>query len=116
MAKQKKSSFKQSKNVRFKTLKSFFNNRQSHVVFGSFLLIFAVFLFTAITSYLSSWEIDQSTLHSFADRSINTHNLLGKIGAISAHFFVYNGFGISSFLHPNFIIVVGFVFIAKYPV
>lgn len=115
MAKQKKSSFKQSKNVRFKTLKSFFNNRQSHVVFGSFLLIFAVFLFTAITSYLSSWEIDQSTLHSFADRSINTHNLLGKIGAISAHFFVYNGFGISSFYIPILLLLSGLCLLLNIP-
>ncbi|MCF6213566.1 MAG: DNA translocase FtsK [Flavobacteriaceae bacterium] len=115
MAKQKKTSFKQSKKDRFKTIKLFFTNRQTHVVFGSFLLILAVFLITALISYLSSWKIDQSTLHSFADRGVSTHNLLGKLGAISAHFFVYSGFGVASFYIPVLLLLSGLCLLLNIP-
>jgi S-DNA-T family DNA segregation ATPase FtsK/SpoIIIE len=47
-----------------------------------------------------NWRVDQSNIGSLLDRSIEVENILGKIGASISHFFIYNLFGISSFIIP----------------
>jgi S-DNA-T family DNA segregation ATPase FtsK/SpoIIIE len=47
-----------------------------------------------------NWRVDQSNIGSLLDRSIEVENILGKIGASISHFFLYNLFGISSFIIP----------------
>jgi len=106
MAKQIKSRFKQTKKKRFKFFK-LFSNRQWHVILGSFLLLVSIFLITAFFSYFSNWRIDQSSLYSLADKNSVAHNLLGKLGAVVAHFFIYKGFGLSSFYIPVLLFLVG---------
>ncbi|NDK19149.1 MAG: DNA translocase FtsK, partial [Zetaproteobacteria bacterium] len=100
MAKQIKSNPESSKTSGGQGIKAFFKSRQTHVIFGSFLIIVAIFLGLAIISYFSNWKYDQSTLDEFGNKSVEAQNLLGKIGAIVAHFFVYKGFGISSSYLP----------------
>src|SRR5699024_4352612 len=46
---------------------------------------------------LFTWKIDQSTLSELSDRSVETKNWLSKFGAQVSDFFVFRGFGISSF-------------------
>jgi DNA segregation ATPase FtsK/SpoIIIE, S-DNA-T family len=106
MAKQKKSSFKQTKEKRFKFFK-LFSNRQWHVILGSFLLLISIFLITAFFSYFSNWRIDQSSLYSLTDKNSVAQNLLGKLGAAVAHFFIYKGFGVSSFYIPVLLFLLG---------
>ncbi len=81
-------------------------------VIGGLMLLFSVFIFLASISYLFSWKADQSILNAgiqeflFDFRNNAPQNFMGKIGAFFAHLFIYNGFGIGSFiLYPIFFIV-----------
>ena len=70
------------------------------VILGYILLFISVILFTSFISYMYNWRVDQSNIGSLLDRSIEVENILGKIGASISHFFLYNLFGISSFIIP----------------
>ena len=53
--------------------------RQRTIILGSFLVLISLILFVSFTSYLLTWEVDQSTLTSFQDRDVQTENILSKI-------------------------------------
>ena len=67
---------------------------------GYIFLFLSVTLFTSFISYMYNWKVDQSSIGSLFDRNIEVENILGKIGASISHFFIYNLFGISSFIFP----------------
>ena len=67
--------------------------RQRTVILGSFLILISFILFISFTSYLLTWEADQSALESFSNRDIQTQNALSKIGAWLGHLFIFNLFG-----------------------
>lgn len=113
MAKQVKSNFKETKKPRFYRFKSFFENRQTHIILGSFLLIFSMFLLLAFISYFSNWQRDQSTIDEFGNKLVIAENLLGKIGAVIAHFIIYKGFGVSSFYIPILLFLTGVCFLLE---
>jgi len=70
------------------------------VILGYILLFLSVILLTSFISYMYNWKVDQSSIGNLLDRSIEVENILGKIGASISHFFIYNLFGISSFILP----------------
>ena len=70
------------------------------VILGYIFLFLSVTLFTSFISYMYNWKVDQSSIGSLFDRNIEVENILGKIGASISHFFIYNLFGISSFIFP----------------
>ena len=70
------------------------------VILGYIFLFLSVTLFTSFISYMYNWKVDQSSIGSLLDRNIEVENILGKIGASISHFFIYNLFGISSFIFP----------------
>ncbi len=79
---------------------------------GASSLLFSLFLFIAFTSYLFTWQEDQDKVHTFGIRIFATndvviHNLLGVLGAYIAHLFIYNGFGLASYLFCTFFFVMG---------
>jgi len=81
-------------------------------IIGAVSLLIAVFLFIAFTSYLFTWKQDQAKvlnkgLSVLFDDTVRVSNLLGKLGALSSHFFINNAFGIASFLICTFFFVVG---------
>ena len=85
------------------------DNTLRNKVIGVLLLVFTVFISVASLSYLSSWRADQSILNSgisefaFDIKDNIPANIMGKLGALTAHFFIYNGFGIGAFfLYPIF--------------
>ena len=84
-------------------------NRQRTIILGSFLILTSLILFISFTSYLLTWEIDQSTLTSFQDRNIQTENILSKIGALLGHLFIFNLFGVSSYIFSYLFFITGFV-------
>ena len=96
MAKKKKVTAKSKSKPRFQKTKSFFGSRQTQTIFGSFVILSAVFLFTSFISYLLNWQDDYSQIFEFSDKNITVKNLLGKIGAAVSHFVIYEGFGIMS--------------------
>ncbi|ESU24707.1 cell division protein [Flavobacterium enshiense DK69] len=82
-------------------------NRRNKVLFGALLVLFAVALLLSFVSYYIYGEYDQSALGSFADRSEKTYNWLGKFGAYLSDFFLYKGFGVSSFLLVRLFFLAG---------
>lgn len=73
-------------------------NRQQKVVLGSFLMLLGLALLVAFISFLINWQADQSTLNQFGNREIEAKNWLSKFGAAVSDFFIYQGFGIASFI------------------
>lgn len=79
---------------------------------GAVMLLFAGFLFTAITSYCFTWRQDQDAVLNngtgiLIDPTIEMANLMGAIGAYVSHMLVSNGFGLASFLFCSFFFVLG---------
>ena len=117
MAKKTKSTqTKTLKTSKFQNLQSFLNNRQTHTVFGIFLMLFSLFLTIAFFSFFFSWKADQSALNEFGNHAIEVQNLLGKIGANLSHFFIYNGFGVAAFVLPILLFLTGVYFLFKVPI
>ncbi len=109
MAKKKKNPKKENKII------AFFKNQQTHLAFGVFLVLFAIFLFSSFVSFFSHWYEDQSQLMYFTSRTNEVKNFLGKIGANLSHFFIYKGFGISTFVIPILILLSGVFLILDIP-
>lgn len=81
-------------------------------IMGVISLLLSLFLFVAFTSYLFTWQEDQDKVHQFGIKIFSTddvrvNNLLGVLGAYVAHVFIYNGFGIASYLFCTLFFVVG---------
>ena len=79
---------------------------------GALFLLIAIFLFIAFISYFFTWKEDQDKVFRGAssllmDNDIKVSNLLGRLGAVVSHFFIYKGFGIASMLICTFFFVVG---------
>ncbi len=106
---------KAPKTPKFQNLKAFLNNRQTHTVFGLFLIVFSLFLTIAFFSFFFSWQADQSTLTQFGDKTVQTKNLLGKIGANLSHFFIYEGVGLAAFIIPVLLFLSGVYWLFKFP-
>ena len=83
-------------------------------VMGSLFFAFAMFLTLASISYLFSWRTDQSILNAgineflFDFKNLVPKNMMGKMGALLAHTFIYNGFGIGAFLLYPIFLIIGF--------
>jgi S-DNA-T family DNA segregation ATPase FtsK/SpoIIIE len=84
--------------VKKPTIFTYLKTKQAQTILGTFLILFAVFLFIAFISFFFNWQEDQSTLNELTDKTVRSKNLLGKIGANLSHFFIYEGFGISAFI------------------
>lgn len=81
-------------------------------ILGATSLLFTIFLFVAFTSYLFTWQEDQDKVHQFgikifAINDVHVTNLLGVLGAYTAHTFMFKGFGIATYLFCTFFFVVG---------
>jgi len=81
-------------------------------IIGAIFLVLTIFLFVAFTSYLFTWQEDQDKVQRFGAKIFSTSdvqvsNLLGVLGAYVAHNFIFNGFGIASFLFCTFFFVLG---------
>ena len=108
-----RASKKSTKSKKPNAVVAFFNSRQTQTVIGSFLILFSLFLLVAFVSFFFSWKQDQSIVDLFADKTIQSKNLLGKVGASLSHFFVFKGFGIGAFVIPYLLFVTGLFWLFK---
>lgn len=92
-------------------LKKLAKDERTWKIMGTVSLLVAIFLFLAFTSYFFTWKEDQDKLmtgESFLlNDDLHVSNLLGRLGAWTAHGFIYNGFGIASLLFCTFFFVLG---------
>lgn len=115
--KQGKSSSKKSASKKTKGQKNslieFLADSRTRTITGVFLLIVSAFLTLSFISHLVDAGVnDQSQLQEFGDTLIDPEetvdNWMGKLGAIIAEKFVHSWFGISSFLLPFLLLLIGF--------
>lgn len=93
-------------------------DRRLHLSFGLFLLISSLFLLTAFISYLFTGKADQSLIGHAAEQGLQNagleaENWLGLFGAYMSHFFIYQYFGIASFLVPPLLFLIGYKIVFK---
>ncbi|HTO35935.1 MAG TPA: DNA translocase FtsK 4TM domain-containing protein, partial [Flavobacterium sp.] len=89
---------------------------RKHVVFmGFFLIIIAIAMSLSFISYYINWQEDQSAVQAFGDRNVSVKNWLGKTGASVAHFFLYKGFGVASFLIVRLLFITGLYMVLNFP-
>ncbi|WP_313367895.1 FtsK/SpoIIIE family DNA translocase [Sphingobacterium mizutaii] len=104
--------------------------RKALKILGLFLLLLAGLFTVAFVSYLFTWQSDQSyiaqsnggwstlmqTTDEIHDETIETpivQNKLGKFGALLANQFMYEWFGVASFLFILVLFVIGYKFLYK---
>lgn len=93
-------------------LSSFLRSERTDFLFGMIIVIFAVFMFIAMISYLNTGAADQSLLENLRPGEwVNSGkvfcNYCGSAGAILSYLFITENFGFSAFLIPCFLILVG---------
>src|SRR5215212_3434807 len=94
------------------TVKEIVKDERTYKIAGTVSLLITLFLFLSLTSYLFTWQDDQDKVHQFGLKifsldDVPVSNLLGVLGAYTAHSFIYKGFGIASFLFCSFSFALG---------
>jgi S-DNA-T family DNA segregation ATPase FtsK/SpoIIIE len=97
---------------------AFFKDPRLHLAVGFFLIITALFLFTAFVSYLFTGKADQSVIEAVGDASLlesgkEAENWLGYAGAFVSHYLIFRWFGISGFFIPPLLFLIGFRMVFK---
>ncbi|MGI4806453.1 MAG: DNA translocase FtsK 4TM domain-containing protein, partial [Janthinobacterium lividum] len=97
---------------------------------GLFFLIICLYFLIAFTSYLFTWQDDQSyvleanggwsnfwkTPQELQDSGVTSpivQNWLGKLGALLSHQFIYEWFGLASFIFIAVFLVIGYRLLFK---
>lgn len=93
-------------------VKKLIHDERSHKIVGSILILISILLFIAFTSYLFTWQQDQSKVLQGAKILLPGYehelaNALGSAGAYFSDIFFRSGFGIASYLFCLFFFVVG---------
>ena len=90
-------------------VKQLLKDERTHKIAGSILLLIAILLFVAFTSYLFTWAEDQDkfSYRMLLANEIKVQNLLGTFGAFISEIFIRKGFGIASYLICTFFFVMG---------
>ncbi|RYZ23542.1 MAG: DNA translocase FtsK [Chitinophagaceae bacterium] len=91
-------------------LKKLARDERTLKIIGTLSLLMSIFLFIAFVSYFFTWKEDQDKVLQnsagfLVDDDLRVSNLLGRLGAWVAHFFIYRGFGIASLLFCTFFFV-----------
>lgn len=103
---------KKFKNI-FGPVKSFVKNEKTRQVVGLLFILFSVYLLIALSSFIFTWRIDQSKLEGstwdfLMNSTVHVENWLGKLGALTSHLFIFEGFGIASFVFILLFFLLGF--------
>ncbi|MBK6938463.1 MAG: DNA translocase FtsK [Chitinophagaceae bacterium] len=92
-------------------LKQLARDERTWKIIGSVFLLISIFLFISFFSYLFTWKEDQTIAQqgfsALLDSEMPAANLLGRLGAVVSHFFIFKAFGIASFLICTFFFVMG---------
>ncbi|HRE96433.1 MAG TPA: DNA translocase FtsK 4TM domain-containing protein [Flavobacteriales bacterium] len=94
---------------------AFLRDERFQKIFGGALLLGALYLLIAFTSFLFTWKADQDKVESmswlafvFSSSDVVVENWLGKMGALLSHLFIHSGFGIASYLFILNFFIFGF--------
>jgi S-DNA-T family DNA segregation ATPase FtsK/SpoIIIE len=90
-------------------VKQLLKDERTHKIAGSVLLLTAILLFVAFSSYLFTWAEDQDkfSYRMLLANDIKVQNLLGTLGAFLSEIFIRKGFGLAAYLFCTFFFVLG---------
>ncbi len=96
----------------------FVKNEKTTQVVGIGLILTSAVLLLAFTSFLFTWKADQSKVDTsfwdyYKESSMQAENWLGEFGATISHQFIYDWFGIASFLFVVLSFLIGFRILFK---
>lgn len=101
--------------------KNVLSNEKVNFLMGLILFFISLYIIIAMVSYFKTGQADQSILEDLrpgewinADRQIT--NYCGSAGAIISYYLITVNFGLSSFLIPAFIILVGLQLMNAYKI
>jgi S-DNA-T family DNA segregation ATPase FtsK/SpoIIIE len=91
----------------------FFKDPRFVLALGFFLMIVALYSFTAFVSYLFTGKADQSVIQALGDTPLpesgrEVENWLGLGGAWLSHYMIYRFFGVSAFFISPLLFILGF--------
>jgi DNA segregation ATPase FtsK/SpoIIIE, S-DNA-T family len=106
------------------------NNGRLIKIIGLFFLILSIFFFIAFTAYLFTWQQDQSyvshanggwhnlfkTQQELMDNGVKdpiVDNWMGKLGALLSDQFIYQWFGLASYIFVGIFIIIGYRLLFK---
>jgi S-DNA-T family DNA segregation ATPase FtsK/SpoIIIE len=106
------------------------NDDRTIKIIGLFFLIVSLYFMVAFTSYIFTWQEDQSyvidanggwsnlmkTQQELTEMGLNqpaVQNWLGKLGALLSHQFIYEWFGVASFLFIGVFFIIGYRMLFK---
>ncbi|WP_113653685.1 FtsK/SpoIIIE family DNA translocase [Pedobacter namyangjuensis] len=99
-------------------------------IVGLLFVVISIYFLLAFTSYIFTWQEDQSyvidanggwgnlfkSVEELRERGVDdpvVENWLGKVGALLAHQFIYEWFGVASFLFAFVFFVIGYRLLFK---
>ena len=96
----------------------FLNDRRFQLTVGFFLLGLSLFFLVAFISYLFTGKADQSVVESIQEvglfqSGLEVENWMKLYGALSAHYFIFEWFGVGSFLIPPLLFLYGYKIVFK---
>jgi S-DNA-T family DNA segregation ATPase FtsK/SpoIIIE len=103
---------KKSKGAKSSLTLDFLKDPRLTLAFGFFVLITSIFLFVAFLSYLFTGKADQSVVEGTAqsgllESGLEARNWLGLYGAVTSHYFIFRWLGVSAFMVPVVLFIVG---------
>lgn len=97
-----------------------FKNEKALKISAIVLMMFGLFLIISFTSHITNWKVDQDKIDNqsfwsfvFSGKEIVVNNLMGKFGAYVAHSFLYNWFGIASYLIAFYALLISIKLLFK---
>lgn len=102
-------------------LKNILDNEILWIFVGFLFIALAIYMTIAFISYLSTGASDQTMIESpregeLMDQEVTFANTCGKLGAYMSWYFLKRCFGLTSFLIPAFLILLGVHLIQAYKV
>ncbi len=96
----------------------FLKDKRFQLSAGFLLMAISLFMLTSFLSYMFTGKADQSVVTTISEvgvfqSGIEVSNWLGVSGALLSHTFIFEWFGIASFVIPPFLFVVGYKIVTK---
>ena len=104
-----------------KAIFNFLTGDSAQVILGLICIMFAFYMLLAFVSFFFTGDADQSVIEQITEKDMANldgefANHAGSIGARLAFFWINDCFGISAFLIPLFLLMLGFKLVRAYKI
>ncbi len=112
MAKTKRKPRKTKKTPINKKIQNKLNDRKFRTWWGMFFILLSVLFLISFSSFFKTWEQDQDILDLgwfdyIFNTAVNTENAVGKVGLFFSDIFVYQWFGVASYVFVIVFFIIG---------